>query len=223
MTRVRLVALLAACATLLGACTTVVSGSGSNGLAGRSPRPTPTAPVPAQPQARPTGCPHVRFAAAHLSFDCITGGMQASYNGSVWPVTEYKTVEPQTSTNSGWILEEGAGHWGSPQGTSLADIAANVRQQMLNAHGYGAAPIVHTVADRDMTIDGHAAHLLQTTVTINPAWARQDGTKVKQERLWIIAIEVAADDVSLWYTSLPDLASALWPKVPATIASIRVG
>ena len=74
-----------------------------------------------------------------------------------------------------------------------------------------------------MTIDRHAAHLLQTTVTINPAWARQDGTKVKQERLWIIAIEVAADDVSLWYTSLPDLASALWPKVPATIASIRVG
>jgi hypothetical protein len=145
--------------------------------------------------------------------------MTAHYNGQVWPVSGARTVEASTS----WVLEEGAGHWGSPEGATLSDIAFNVRLQMISVGGYGDHPGIHTVADRPMKVDGAPAHLLQTTFTINRAWARANGTKVRQEKLWIIAIQVAPNDVSLWYTSLPDLVKSLWKKVPATIATIRVG
>jgi hypothetical protein len=38
----------------------------------------------------------------------------------------------------------------------------------------------------------------------------------------MLAIEVAPNDVSLWYVSIPDLVRSLWAKVPAVIASIKV-
>jgi hypothetical protein len=247
-----LLAVLASAVVLAG-CSQVVSGVGRNGLTPQRVRPSapgssgpapgssgpsapgssgpsapgssgpsapgssgPSAPSP-QPQA--SSCPHVVYPSAGLSFDCITSGLTTSYTDPVWPVSEQKTVEQST----GWVLEEGAGHWGSPGGSSLAAIAQNVRDQMISVGGYGTAPTVYTVANQAMTVDGAAAHLLQTTVDINRAWARQAGTKVKQEKLWIVAIRVGPNDVSLWYTSLPDLAASLWPKVPATIASIKVG
>jgi hypothetical protein len=82
---------------------------------------------------------------------------------------------------------------------------------------------VRTGASRAIKVDGRPAYLLRTTFGINPAWARGEGTAVKQERLWLLAIEVAPNDVSLWYASVPDLVASLWPKVPAAIASIKVG
>jgi hypothetical protein len=57
---------------------------------------------------------------------------------------------------------------------------------------------------------------------MNPAWATTAGTKVKHEKLWIIALQVGPDEVSLWYTSLPDLVRSLWAKVPSIIATIKV-
>jgi predicted small secreted protein len=202
----RLVAACAALAMLLAGCSDVVRGAG---------RSVASAPAP----ARPTGCPRVEYPAAKLSFDCITTGMSSFYQGPVWPVSERKVVERGTN----WVLEEGGGHWGSPVNQSLATIAVTVRQQMISIGGYGADPKVGTGASRPTTVDGHRAYLLQTTFTINPRWARSDGTRVKQEKLWIIAIEVGPGDVSLWYASVPDLTSDLWPKVPGIIASIKVG
>jgi hypothetical protein len=226
MMRVRVVAAVVACAALLGGCSQVVNGTGHSGLS-LGPPVGPSTPVPASPSGPPatgtptppTTCPHVVYPSARLSFDCITSGMRAFYEGQVWPVSEQKTVDPST----GWVLEEGAGHWGSPEGSSLTEIAQNVRQQMISVGGYGANPTVRTVTNRDTTVDGAPAHLLQTTFTIDRAWAKANDVKVKQEKLWIVAIQVARNDVSLWYTSLPDLVSSLWSKVPATIASIQVG
>lgn len=203
-----LMAVLAAAAFMAG-CSQVVSGVGRNGLSTR----------PSAPASGATSCPHVAYPAARLSFDCIASGMALTSRDPVWPLSEERIVEPTTK----WVLEEGAGHWGSPDGASLAFIAANVRRQMISIGGYGVNPAAHTVASHATTVDGAPAYLLQTTVTINPAWARSFGTKVKQEKLWIIAIRVGPNDVSLWYTSLPDLVASLWPKVPATIASIKVG
>jgi hypothetical protein len=227
-----------ALAALLAGCTDVVDGAGNSALtagpAGGSSTPafpgptsgaaTPTAPGSTAPRSTsvaqpPTTCPHVVYPAAKLAFDCMTTGLKASYNGKVWPLQEYKTVEKST----GWVAEQGAGHWGSSAGQSLEDIALNVRQQMIDAGGYGDNPTRITVADRAMTVDGHIARLLQTTFTINRAWARSNGTKVEQEKLWLVAIEVGAGDVSLWYASVPDLAKSLWPQIPSAIASIRVG
>jgi hypothetical protein len=159
------------------------------------------------------------YPAARLAFDCITTGLRVFRDGPVWPFAERRVVEPATD----WLVEQGAGHWGSADGVALVDIALNVRQQMLDAESYGTSPTVRTVTSRRTEVDGHPAYLLRTTFGINPAWAKGAGTEVKQERLWLLAIRVAHNDVSLWYASVPDIVSSLWHKVPAAIASISVG
>lgn len=215
MTRLRRLLPGLALAVVLAGCSDVVAGSGS--VLGAGPAAGGGSGPP--PVARATGCPHVVYPAAKLTFTCVSSGMRAFYDDSVWPVSERKTVERSTR----WSYDEGAGHWGSPDGVALVDIALNVRQQMLDAGSYGGQPKVRTVVSRPTKVDGAPAYLLQTDFTINPAYARQVGTKVQQERMWMVAIDVAPDDVSLWYVSLPDLVKSLWAKVPRLIASIKVG
>ncbi len=238
--RSRRILLVLTTAGLLASCASVVDGSGrtvrtvgpaSGSATGSLPTPstasssvaasTPPASGPSTDTGAQaaTPCPHVVFPRAKLSFDCITTGFTPSFDSPTWPLVEARAVEAKT----GWVLEEGAGHWGSAEGHTLGDIANAVRQHMIDLGGYGTKPNVDTVAAKDTTVGGVKAHLVQTTFTINPAWAKTRGTKVKQERLWIVALQVGSDDVSLWYTSIPDLAKSLWPKVPATIASIQVG
>jgi hypothetical protein len=197
---------------LLTGCSDVVNGKGVLGAG--QPRGGGSTPS----VAPPSGCPRVVYPGAHLTFTCVVPGMRTFRQDAVWPVSEIKTVEPST----GWSLDEGAGHWGSPDGVALVDIALNVRQQMLDNESYGTQPTVHTVASKPTTVDGAHAYLVQTNFFINPAYARQAKTKVKEERSWMLAIEVAPGDVSLWYVSLPDLVKSLWAKVPRLIASIKV-
>jgi hypothetical protein len=194
------------------------NSSGSGSATGSPVLPsTPGGTAGAATQATP--CPHVTYAAAKLAFDCFGSDFQASTNVGIWPLRESKTVE----ASSQWVVEEGAGHWGAADGRSLADIAQNVRTQMVNEGGYGANPTVSTLADNDTRVDGAAAHLLHTRITIDPSWAQANKTAVKQEQLWILAIKVGSDDVSLWYASIPDLVSDLWAKVPSIIKTIKVG
>ena len=212
MSSLRRLVPVVALALLLAGCTDVVNGSGAID-AGPPAGSGSTAP------AAPTGCPRVVYAAAKLSFDCIVPAMRRFNQDDVWPVSEIKPVERST----GWVLDEGAGHWGSPDGVALVDIALNVRQQMLDNENYGTQPTVRTVVSKPVKVDGARAYLVQTNFFINPAYARQSGTKVKEERAWMLAIEVAPGDVSLWYVSLPDLVKSLWAKVPQLISSIKVG
>jgi hypothetical protein len=242
--RIRLVVVTLAAAGLLAGCSDVVDGSGALGAAGPSGSssspdfpgqsesgggsataspvaPSASASGPTGTGVSPTPCPHVTYAAAKLSFDCITTGFTEHTDNSIWPLTEAKTVEPST----GWVVEEGAGHWGSPDADTLSDIAEKVRTQMVDAKGYGVGPEVDTVEDDNITVDGAEAHLLHSTMTLDPAWvqAQTHRTAVKKEQLWILAVKVGSNDVSLWYTSIPDLASELWAKVPTVIKSIKVG
>jgi hypothetical protein len=238
--RVRLAVLGLAAVGLLAGCADVVDGNGalagaggpsgtsspdfpgqSTGSSGSGSASAPSLSVPSASSSAvpPTPCPHVTFAAAKLAFDCLGSGFDADTNGSIWPLRESKTVEPAT----GWVVEEGAGHWGATDGHSLAVIATNVRDQMAEAGGYGDKPTVTTLADDDTTVDGAPAHLLHTRFTLDPTWAKSRKTAVKQEQLWILAIKVGSDDVSLWYTSIPDLVKDLWAKVPSIIKSIKVG
>ncbi len=226
-------------AALLTACATTVDGTGQALSASTNPTdfptssgaPSPTSPVPSDsssdsPSASsspgaPTGsftCPTITYPHAHLTFSCITTGLALNTANTVWPVSLYKKVE-----STGWVLEEGAGNWGDPKSASLHDVALDVRTQMVEGGGYGSSPSLKVVRNADTTVGGVPAHVLQTTITLNPSWARGRGTKVKSEHLWIVAMKVSATDYTLWYTSIPDLAKALWPRVPAIMASIRVG
>lgn len=162
-------------------------------------------------------CPQVDYQLAHLRFDCIDPGLGFSTDQPIWPLIGSKPVEPSTR----WVLEEGADDYGDLGSKTLADIPRGARSRMLDIGAYGTSPKVTTVADRPTTVDGQPAHMLQSTMTLSPSFRALRKTKVKQEKLWIIAIQ-NGNDIVLWYTSLPDLVSNLWAKVPATIASIKI-
>lgn len=170
------------------------------------------------PSTTPTyACPQVDYQLAHLRFDCIDPGLGFTTHQPIWPLIGSRQVEPSTR----WVLEEGADDYGDLGSKTLADIPRGARSRMLNIGAYGTTPKVTTVADKPTTVDGQPAHLLQSTMTLSPSFRALRKTKVKQEKLWIIAIQ-NGNDVVLWYTSLPDLVSNLWAKVPATIASIKI-
>jgi hypothetical protein len=135
----------------------------------------------------------------------------------LWPVELIKQVE-----STGWALEEGLAHPGSPAGNSLAQVAAAYHTKMVQGGAYLPDPKVATVADKATEIDGAPAHLLQTMMTLNTAQAVKRGTNVRHEQLWILAIQVGNNDVKVWHVSVPDLVKSLWPEVPGVIAGITV-
>jgi hypothetical protein len=232
-------------AVAAGACSATVDGSGHpvSTSSARNGFPTPSAPSTNVPATAPTGassspgptnsassstssgapvgnftCPTITYPHAHLSFDCVVDGLTLSTSSPIWPVSMQKTVEPKT----GWLLEEGAADWGDPGSAATKAIALELRTQMVARGGYGTAPTVHTDHSDDATVAGVAAHVLQSTITLNPEWARGERTKVTTEQLWIVAMTVSAHDVAIWYTSIPSLESQLWAKVPTIIRTIRI-
>ncbi|MCW2594931.1 MAG: hypothetical protein JWP39_819 [Jatrophihabitans sp.] len=232
-----------AVAALLAGCASVVTGSGttsrSGGPSGSSTSPdfpsasaappsgeprTPSASSSAAPPSASSGptagsdftCPSIVYRFAHLTFNCITTGLQARTTDKVWPLKETKSVEPN------WAMEMGAGHWGPAAGQSLASITQTVRTRMINDTAYGPSPKVETTGGANTTVAGVRAYVLKSTFTINPAYATKNHIKVKLEKSWIVAMQVGPNDISLWYTSLPDLVSNLWASVPTAMASIHV-
>lgn len=234
-----LLATLAATGLLAG-CASVVDGSGSSARSGGSSSPdfpTPSAggagsapatgsssnPASASPSSKSSTatdytCPDVRTSLERLAFTCLTSTMRSKVGGTPWNVVESTTVEPKTH----WSLDMGMTYIGQRGSVTRESLALQVRALMVAEQNYGTAPTVKTDVSRATTIDGKPAHLLQTTFTLNPAFRKSSGTAVKVEKSWILAIDVAPGDVTLWYTSVPDLRSELWAKVPATIAGIRV-
>lgn len=185
---------------------------------------TSTAPGPGAPSgsgtdAPPvTNCPTISYPHAHLRFGCVTSGLTFSPDDPTWP------LDLQKPTEATWAMSEGAGHWGTTGGRSLQQIATNLRQQMLaqDPPAYGTDPGVRTTSSKAATVGGVPAWVLQTTFTINPAFREQRQLTVRTERSWIVALRVGADDVSVWYVTIPDNAKALWAHVPAVIAGISV-
>jgi hypothetical protein len=191
--------------------TTGPTGSGSTGSG------SPSGEPPSAPEV--ITCPTISYPYASLKFDCITTGLTIGATPDpVWPLDLSKAVEPT------WSLSEGAGHWGPAQGQSLGSIATNVRTQMLqeNPPAYGTSPTVRTTSSKAATVGGAAAWVLQTTFTLNPAFRQARKLTVKAEKSWIVALKVGADDVSLWYVTIPDDVSPLWAKVPAIMDTIKV-
>jgi hypothetical protein len=93
---------------------------------------------------------------------------------------------------------------------------------MIDQLSYGDSPKVVTVANTATTVAGVKARVLETTSTLSQAFIKKSHTKVRSEKLWIVALQIGANDVSLWYISVPDLVKSLWPRVPSIIATIRL-
>lgn len=228
-----------ALATLLTGCASVVDGTGTVGGPGgpsgsrsgdfpsQSSAPGPSssssdaAPSPSATTSSSSsglvGCPHVVYPLAQLSYDCIDPGLGAPETDSLWPLQQTKQVE-----STGWVLEEGAARWGPAAGRSLAAIALATRTRMITRGSYLSGPKAVTDSAKDVALNGAKAHILQTTITLNVAAAQTRKTKVRQEKLWIVAVDVGSGNVSLWHVSVPDLVRSLWAKVPAIINTIRL-
>ena len=119
------------------------------------------------------------------------------------------------------MLEEGAGNWGAPGSDSMSGIAREVRTQMIDGGGYGKSPKLKVVRDGAAKVGGVQARVLQTTITLNRAWAKARGTKVTSEHLWIVVMKVSDSDYTLWYTSIPNLAAGLWARSPRSWTASR--
>lgn len=227
---------------LVAGCSSVIDGSGSAARSGgpgvstspdfpsQTPSATDSGPVAGSSSIAPPtsssgavpltdyACPDVQTSLERLAFTCLTATMTSRVGGRPWNVLESTTVEAATS----WSLDMGMTYVGQRGSATLESLALKVRTEMVTEGSYGTAPTVRTDDTKPTTIDGKPAHLVQTTFTLNPTFRKTRGTAVQIEKSWILAIEVAPGEVTLWYTSIPDLRSVLWAKVPGTIAGIRV-
>jgi hypothetical protein len=221
--RAAIIAIAMVCA--LAGCTSTVAGSGQLAAGGLPPS-GPSGGLPSGPSGgggtnAPGGpeqitlCPHVAFPAAHLAFDCITTGLSAGVD-LIWPLDFSKMVEPN------WYLNEGARPAVAAGSNSLSAVAGLLRSAMLQGGEYGDSPKVATVADKAITVDGHSAHVLQSTITINNTYRIQQHLTVKVEKLWIVTVQVSAGQVAAWYVTIPDQLSTLWARVPSVIGTIKV-
>jgi hypothetical protein len=236
------VALIAAALVLTG-CSQTVSGHGSpgdalsqppgsagSGPAGSSGPPGSSAPsspgassgstsAPAESSASPPpaahlACPHVVDPSAGLAYNCIVGGMTETSN-STWPVKFEREVDVQ------WTMDEGSGPVRVTGSPDLATVARALSTMMATSN-YGPSPGIKKEKDIATTVDGKKAHLVQTLMTIDPAYRAKRGLRVTDERLWIVAVQTGANRVAAWYVSVPSVQQALWTKVPNLIRSIKV-
>jgi hypothetical protein len=181
----------------------------------------PTLSPPPSTQQADYKCPDIVMPATHLSFVCVAQNMKKNTKAKPWPIV-WQEVVAHYPNGGKWTLDTGAGHWGSQGSDSLRAIATAMRDRMVSLGEYGnPAPTLQTTGQH-IQITGHPAYQLQTTFTINPQFRQQYGVPIKHEKSWILAIEVAPNDVSLWYVSVPDAVSYYWPLIDTLIGTISV-
>jgi hypothetical protein len=175
---------------------------------------SPTSPAP-NPSAGVIGCPHIVDPEAQLAYDCITTGMTPSGGSPLW------TVELDKEVDTNWQLDQRSAAVNPTVGQSVHD-AVGLLTNLLVQTEYGTDPASSTVSTTSTTVDGAAAWLTQTLITIDPAFAAQNQLRVKTERLWVLVIQIDADHRSAFTVSVPDVVQELWPTVPAVIRTVHV-
>lgn len=235
----RSAATLGVAVAMLAGCTQTVSGHGApggvpsdfpsggpsspSGTSGGGATAPPSSPVPPSSPAPTTSpptnahlaCPRVVDPAARLEYSCIAAGMTLDTASTMWPVKVQKTVD----TN--WTMDEGSGRLPFQSGSTLGSIANDLAQTMA-ATGYGTGAKATKERDTDTSVDGHKAHLVQTLMTISPAFRQANKLRVSQERLWIVVVQLSETAASAWYVSVPDVQKQLWPSVPGLISGMQV-
>lgn len=190
--------------------------SSSESTSSAPPSSAPSTGKTSAPSAH-LACPRVVDPLARLAYDCVNASMTPS-TSTVWPFKVQRPVDVH------WTMDEGSGDLTAfAAGRSPAAAAKAVVSRMINGRLYGTPqPTTKTVQDVNVTVGKARGHLVQTLFTLNPGYVKAQHLRVRQERLWVLVVPVEPGRVSGWYTSIPDVARAAWPKVPSIIKGLQI-
>jgi hypothetical protein len=220
-----LLTLFAALAVAVVGCTQTVNGHGtaSNPPSGATPGSgsdtSSGEPSTSSSASAPNNvaCPVIVDNLAKLSYPCIVNTMkQLADQTEIWLTQVALRVE----TN--WNMNEGSRALTETSGVSLTTINTTIMSAMKANQFWGPNPKATTKASKAMTIDGHQARLLQTLVTVSPAFRQQQHLKVKTEMVWLVAIRVTDTISAAFFCSVPDEVKKYWPVVPRIITQVKV-
>ena len=213
-------------ALLVASCSAEVDGRGVRGGApgpssqpdfpSASPSSGPSDSTPNGPSSGATtqGCPKVTDSKAGLSYACISPDLKLD-NSETW------TLELSKEVDVNWFLGEGSGVLPPDQNGTLRELSEDISASLVKTD-YGTNPTSTQDSSVDATIGGRPAHVVQTTITLNPTYVKTSQLKVTKERLWIAVIDSGNGLDAVWYVTIPDIVSNLWADVPAVINSITV-
>jgi hypothetical protein len=213
-------------AVLAAGCSTEVNGRGvlAVGPSGSRQPDFPSAPPSgssgsnsAGPSGGATparGCPKAVDPKAGLSYACISPDLQPE-SSATW------TLELSKEVDINWFLGEGSGVLPPDQNGTLRDVSEAISASLAKTD-YGDNPTSTQDSSTDTTIGGKPAHVVQTTITLNPTYVKNSKLKVTKERLWIAVIDNGTGLDAVWYVTIPDIVSNLWAAVPGVIKSITV-
>jgi hypothetical protein len=220
-----LLTLFVALAVAVVGCTHTVSGHGtasnpppssapSSGSDTSSSEPSTSSSASAP---NDVACPVIVDNLAKLSYPCIVNTMkQLADQTQIWLTQVALQVEPT------WYMNEGSRALTETSGVSLTTINTTIMNAMKANQFWGPNAKATTRANRAMTIDGHQAQLLQTLMTVSPAYRKQHRLKVKSEMVWLVAIRVTDATAAAFFCSVPDEVKKYWPLVPTIITQVKV-
>jgi hypothetical protein len=162
-------------------------------------------------------CPVIVDNLAKLSYPCIVNTMkQLADQTEIWLTQVGLRVE----TN--WNMNEGSRALTETSGVPLTTINTTIMSAMKANQFWGPNAKATTKASKAMAIDGHQARLLQTLMTVSPAFRQQQHLKVKTEMVWLVAIRVTDTAAAAFFCSVPDEVKKYWPVVPRIITQVKV-
>jgi hypothetical protein len=220
-----LLTLFAALAVAVVGCTQTVSGHGT--AANPPPSSAPNSgsgtsssePSTSSSASGPNGvaCPVIVDNAAKVSYPCIVNSMTPLTDPSqIWLTMVAQHVEPS------WLMNEGSRALTETSGVPLTTINTTIMSAMKANQFWGPNAKATTKASKAMTIDGHQAMLLQTLMTVSPAFRQQSHLKVKTEMVWLVAIRVNDATAAAFFCSVPDEVQKYWPLIPRIITQVKV-
>ncbi|HEY7049175.1 MAG TPA: hypothetical protein VH373_18290 [Jatrophihabitantaceae bacterium] len=188
-------------------------GSPTAGSSSGGARPPTASSAP--PTTSRLSCPNVIDLKAHLAYNCVTDAMTKASS----PVWAFKLERP---VDVNWTMDEGSADVTGAKGETPTAAAERMTRRMLDLLYGKPVPKTKTVQDTDISVGTAKGHLIQTLITIDPAYRKAQHLRVQQEQLWLVVLPVAPGKLSGWYTSIPDLLKAEWPNVPAVLKSLQV-
>ena len=103
-----------------------------------------------------------------------------------------------------WFLGEGSGVLPPDQNGTLRELSEDISASLAKTD-YGTNPTSTQDSSVDTTIGGRPAHVVQTTITLNPTYVKTSKLKVTKERLWIAVIDSGNGLDAVSYVTIADI------------------